>query len=345
MQGVHGGDIYRNTVTLDFSVNVNPFGMPEDAKKALYRAVDLGGIYPDIAAEELTHAVGKRLGIEGERLVFGSGASELFMAVAHAVKPKRTVIPIPSFFGYEYAAEAVDSEIVYVELKETEAFLPGQNLMDALTEQTDLLFLANPNNPTGKLLKRGYLREVLKHCRESNICVVLDECFIEFCGADASFLSEAKEYPNLIIVRAFTKSYALPGVRLGYLIGSDVALLQVIRKQLPEWNLSVFAQKAGVACAEAKSYMEETVHYIESERNYMEEKLCESGLTVFHGEANFLLVYSEKPLYELLLSQGILIRDCSNFKGLSKGYYRIAVKRREENERLWKAIGECVEQD
>ena len=91
--------------------------------------------------------------------------------------------------------------------------------------------------------------------------------------------------------------------------------------------------------------MEKTVHYIESERNYMEEKLCELGLTVFHGEANFLLVYSEKPLYELLLSQGILIRDCSNFKGLLKGYYRIAVKQREENERLWKAIGECVEKD
>jgi len=298
--------------------------------------------YPDIRALELKEAVAKQLAVPKEYILFGNGASEVFMGIMHALKPRNVLIPIPSFYGYQYAAEAVESEIRYFPMEKGNFFLPGEAFFQLLTEDTDLLFLANPNNPTGKLLERDYLREVLAICREKGICVVLDECFISFCGEDVSFVSEIAEYPNLLLVQAFTKIYAIPGVRLGLLISSNKGLIQKITKQLPEWNLSVFAQEAGIACVKEKAFVEQTVEYVQKERSFLIGQLQNMGLEVFAGEGNFILIYTQVPLYELLLERGILIRDCQNFKGLTKGYYRIAVKSRGENKTLLKEIGECL---
>lgn len=345
MCGMHGGDIYRNQVDMDFSVNINPLGMPEGVEEALREAVGHCLEYPDISAEKLKNAVADALAVKEEQLLFGNGASEIFMGIVHAVQPKKVLIPIPSFYGYEYAAEAVGGSIVYFSLREEREFLPDEALYEALTEDIDLVYLANPNNPTGKRMSREYVRKLLTVCREKGILVVLDECFIEFCGNGCSMLAETENFDNLLLVRAFTKIYAIPGVRLGYLVCSNRILLQRISHQLPEWNLSVFAQRAGVACVGQTTFVAETVAYVARERQFLEEGLHRLGLRVFSGEANYILVYSRRPLYEELLKQGILIRDCANFKGLSKGYYRIAVKQREENEKLLKAIGACVEKN
>ena len=341
MQGIHGGDIYTNTVKLDFSVNVNPFGIPKGVEDALHQTVVRCQQYPDIRAFELKEAVAKQLAVPKEYLLFGNGASEVFMGIIHALKPRNVLIPIPSFYGYQYVAEAVESKIRYFSMEKENSFLLGKKLLEALTEDIDVLFLANPNNPTGKRLERDYLREVLAICREKGIYVVLDECFISFCEGDVSLVSEIEEYPNLLLVQAFTKLYAIPGVRLGFLISSNKILLQKIARQLPEWNLSVFAQEAGIACVKEKAFVKQTVEYVKKERAFLTEQLQKMGLEVFDGEGNFILVYTEKPLYELLLERGILIRDCQNFKGLTKGYYRIAVKSREENKILLREIGEC----
>lgn len=153
-------------------------------------------------------------------------------------------------------------------------------------------------------------------------------------------ISEIETFENLLLIRAFTKSFAIPGARLGYLICSNQMLLDKIKKQLSEWNLSVFAQEAGCACAKQKTYIDETKDFIKKERQFLADGLRKLGLMVFEGDANFLLVYSEKALYDELLKQGILIRDCANFRGLARGYYRIAVKSRADNERLIKVIGE-----
>lgn len=341
MQGIHGGDIYRNKVKLDFSVNVNPFGIPKGVEDALHQTVVRCQQYPDIRAFELKEAVAKQLAVPKEYLLFGNGASEVFMGIMHALKPRKVLIPVPSFYGYQYVAEAVESKIRYFSMEKENSFLLGKKLLEALTEDIDVLFLANPNNPTGKRLERDYLREVLAICREKGIYVVLDECFISFCEGDVSLVSEIEEYPNLLLVQAFTKLYAIPGVRLGFLISSNKILLQKIARQLPEWNLSVFAQEAGIACVKEKAFVKQTVEYVKKERAFLTEQLQKMGLEVFDGEGNFILVYTEKPLYELLLERGILIRDCQNFKGLTKGYYRIAVKSREENKILLREIGEC----
>jgi len=341
LQSIHGGDIYTNKVKLDFSVNVNPLGIPKGVEDALHQAVVRCQQYPDIRAFELKEAVAKQLAVPKEYLLFGNGASEVFMGIMHALKPRNVLIPIPSFYGYQYVAEAVESEIRYFSMEKENSFLPGKELFMMLTEDIDILFLAHPNNPTGKRLERDYLREVLAICREKGIYVVLDECFISFCKGDVSFVSEIEEYPNLLLVQAFTKLYAIPGVRLGFLISSNKILLQKIARQLPEWNLSVFAQEAGIACVKEKAFVKQTVEYVKKERAFLTEQLQKMGLEVFDGEGNFILVYTEKPLYELLLERGILIRDCQNFKGLTKGYYRIAVKSREENKILLREIGEC----
>lgn len=158
-------------------------------------------------------------------------------------------------------------------------------------------------------------------------------------------VERVKEFPRLLIVRAFTKLYAIPGIRLGYLVCGEEEMALQISRQLPEWNLSVPAQRAGEACLGLTDYRKKTLLYIREERCHLLEELKKLGLKVFEGDGDFLLLYSEIPLYERLLEKGILIRNCENFKGLSRGYYRIAVKRREENERLQKAIGECIEQD
>lgn len=384
-ENIHGGDIYSRQIQLDFSVNVNPFGVPEAVTQALHAAVDHVGEYPDITAGKLSWAVSrmlsKRYGCEipGEYLLFGNGASELFMAIIHVGLPvektgdmgqpeqqqeqwKQILIPVPSFYGYEHAAKAVGSRIKYVSFKQA---LMTENpekistqkdseclnqLLEQLTDDVDLLFLANPNNPTGSLWRKADLKNLLAHCRRKNITVVLDECFIEFCEKDPmqplSMVDEIENYPKLIIVRAFTKIFAIPGVRLGYLVCSNHTLLEKIQKQLPEWNLSVFAQMAGVACTtDCEKYLADTVEYVETERAFLRNGLEKLGIRVISGEANFLLLQTEQPIYEKLLQRGILIRDCENFCGLGKGYYRIAVKKHEENETLLRELENVVNRD
>lgn len=344
-QNIHGGDIYSRQIRLDFSVNGNPLGMPDAAAQALREAAAHVGEYPDITAAALTEAVSRMLSgecgreIPEEYLLFGNGASELFLAIVRAFSPEQIVIPVPSFYGYEYAAEAAGSHIEYVYLPEETGFCPGQELLQALTEETDLLFLTNPNNPTGQLMNTEYLHQLLEHCRQQGIIVVLDECFVEFCETDReqpkSMLGETWQYDNLLLVRAFTKSFAMPGVRLGYLVCSNAELREKIRRQLPEWNLSVFAQRAGIACAEqAEGHLQNTVEYVKTERAYLRKGLEKLGIRVVSGEADFLLLYTTQPIYDRLLAKGILIRNCENFRGLGAGYYRIAVKKHEENEVL-----------
>ncbi|MDE6844925.1 MAG: aminotransferase class I/II-fold pyridoxal phosphate-dependent enzyme [Lachnospiraceae bacterium] len=350
MTGIHGGDIYRNRVKLDFSINVNPLGIPDAVRHALRDAVMMCGAYPDPEAEALREAVAAMLAVPEETLLFGNGASELFVAIMHGIRPKRTVIPVPSFYGYEYAAGTVDGEIIYYEMIREDGLYLTEDFYSVLTKDVEVLILANPNNPTGNLMSRETVIRILEYCKERGIYVVLDECFIEFCGRETSMIPETARFDNLIIIRAFTKSFSIPGVRLGYLVCSDDALRRRIKRQLPEWNLSVFAQEAGRVCAGQTDFIAKTESYVRKEREYLVKGLRKLGYTVYPSEANFILLYCEEvlcgkwkeepheKLYDKLLAKGILIRDCENFRGLGRGYYRIAVKSREENDILLNMI-------
>lgn len=337
---MHGGDIYRNRVKLDFSVSINPLGVPPGMKEALWRAADLCESYPDPQASRLKKAVGGFLAVPEESLLFGNGASELFMAVTHALMPKKTVLPAPSFYGYEYAVRAAGSEILYFETKREDGFCLTKEITQLLTDDVDLLFLANPNNPTGRLTDREILYGLLRHCRKKGIYVVLDESFIGFCRMGDSLAGEAARWEHLLLVGSFTKLFAIPGVRLGYLVCGNRELLARTARQLPEWNLSCFAQAAGEACAGQAGYLEETQRCVDRERRFLSEGLSGQGFAVFPSDANFLLFYSGYPLYGSLLKKGILIRDCGNFRGLGQGYYRAAVKCRRDNEMLLRELEE-----
>ncbi len=341
MNIIHGGDIYRNQVEMDFSININPLGMPKAVADSLCQAVEKSVRYPDPLSENLKKAVSAmfqrehKWTIPQDNLLFGNGASELFMAIIHGIKPDKTIIPIPSFYGYQHAAQAGEGEIIFYEGEFKE-----DSFLRILAGKPDLLFLANPNNPTGKLIGRQHLISLLHLCKENNITVILDECFAPFCNEECSMIPAIQQFNNVIIIRAFTKLYAIPGVRLGFLVCSNPLLVEAIRNQLPEWNLSCFAQEAGIACASLEGFATQTAAYVKAQRDMLQSGLKKEGFTVFTSSANFILVYTEIPLYQLLLGRGILIRDCENFRGLKKGFYRIAVKTREENETLLKRIGE-----
>ncbi|MCC8141563.1 MAG: aminotransferase class I/II-fold pyridoxal phosphate-dependent enzyme [Lachnospiraceae bacterium] len=351
---IHGGDIYRNRIQQDFSVNVNPLGMPPFVKEAIREAADLCERYPDIRAEELRTAIGSVYGVPMEQILIGNGSSELLLAVVQALKPEKIVIPVPSFFGYERAALAADGEIRYVPMAKKHHFgiedaEDVSRLTRMLTSDVSLLFLANPNNPTGRCIPPELLEEVFTHCLENGIRVVLDECFLEFVedGEKRSFLTRTERWPNLIVLRAFTKIFAMPGVRLGYLSCADPEFRAQIERQLPEWNVSLPAQRAGLAAMEVlrkTSYPEETIRFVKEEREYLAAGLLETNVAVFPSEVNFLLLYTEEPIYDRLLTKGILIRDCANFRGLEKGYYRVAVRTREENDLLLQALDKILKE-
>lgn len=346
MKQIHGGDIYDKQIQLDFSVNINPLGIPERVEEAIYKSVRQCVHYPQINAQTLCEETGRMLGISSENLIFGNGASELFMAMIHALKPQKILIPVPSFYGYEHAAMAAEGEVVFYETKKEEKFLLTERFFKALDADIDLLFLANPNNPTGALLDRDFLIKILDICREKEIVVVADECFIDFCENGYSLLGETENYRNLIVVQAFTKIFSIPGVRLGYLVCSNENILLEIQRHLPEWNTSVAAQAAGIACTKETEFINETRAYVKRERQFLETELGQAGFTVYSGQADFILIYDDKllhkgkSLYDYLLQRGILIRDCQSFRGLSKGYYRIAVKKHDENVILLQEIQE-----
>lgn len=346
---VHGGDVYRHSIARDFSVNVNPLGMPEAVNRALVQALEHCGEYPDYEAVKLREALAKCYQLPTEFFLMGNGASELFLAIVRAIEPKKIVIPVPSFYGYEYAAKALEkrTEIIYYEMQEILDFQLDTGIYECLQEEGTLLFLANPNNPVGNLLEREFLLELLEHCHKKGIYVVLDECFLELCqdGEQYSCMKQVFDFPNLLVVRAFTKTYAIPGVRLGYLCCSDEQMRGKIKAQLPEWNVSIFAQLAGLGALQDEGrevYLSNSIMQIAKWRELFFDALVDLGCRVYLGSANYLFFKTDVSLYEKLLAEKILIRDCSNYRGLWPGFYRVAVRTEEENRYLIEKIAEAM---
>lgn len=344
---MHGGDIYRNQIDYDFSVNMNPFGIEPAIAEALQEAIAHCMAYPDLECMALSDKLCAYHGIEKEELLIGNGASELFMATVQALRPKKALLVAPGFRGYEHALTAVECAITYYEAKRQQDFMVQEDIMELLTKDVDICFLTTPNNPTGRRISGELLERIVTKAKENNIVVVLDECFVHFTeqGEQESLLQRYRLFSNLMVVRAFTKDFAIPGVRLGYAISSDRKRIERIRKQLPEWNVSMLAQAAG-ECAmdfmKQKSYWDRLHKHLKVERGYLTEELEKLGITVFSSEANYLLLHAKEPLYERLLEKRILIRDCSDYPSLGAGYYRIAVRTRSENQKLVETLQELI---
>ena len=335
---IHGGDIYRNKVNTDFSISVNPLGVPENVKKALEDSLNDVSKYPDIRCEGLTKATAKMLGVNEDYLAFGNGSSDLFMAIAHAFMPGNVIIPVPSFYGYEYAFAAESENVVFYEMKEEDGFLPTREILDVLNDDIDFLILTNPGNPLGALMDKNLLKDIIDTCFKRNIKVVLDECFVEFTGKNNSVIDMINDYPNLCIIRSFTKIYAIPSVRVGYMICSDTDFVGFVKNHLSEWNVSGIAQAAGVACTECEDYVTKSVEFVSNEREYFYCEFERIGIKYFKSDCNYILIKDSRKLDVELQKSNVMIRNCGNFRGLGKEYYRVAVRTHEENETLIKLL-------
>ena len=323
---LHGGDIYRHPDVIDFSVNTNPLGTPESVKRAVQESVAKIEHYPDVRCEALRKAISRFEQVNMEEILCGNGAAELFFAAVQAVCPQRSV----------------GAEAEYYYLCEEDNFQIREDYVDKLSEEIDMIFLCNPNNPTGQTIDRDMLIKILDCCKKQNIVVILDECFLEFLDEPNRYeMSNLRgEYPNLLIIKAFTKIFSMPGLRLGYAISSNPDILEEMSWKLQQWNVSVPAQMAGVAALEnPKEYIRQTREYVSGQREYMRNIMKMMGYVVFASKANYLFFKGRPGLEKEALEAGFLIRDCQNYEGLSEGFYRIAVRTKEENERLITWLG------
>ena len=338
----HGGNIYTNdAIFLDFSVNTNPFGMPQSVKQAIIDHMPEYARYPDPFCRGLKRALAGHHGLEASMVLCGNGASELIFALCASLKPRCTLTLAPTFSEYERSAALFGSEIYEHRLLEEEGFALTERIFKMLTPQLDLFFLCNPNNPTGRLCDPALLCKIAEICQKNGTLLLLDECFIDFTRGQ-SMLPLLNKYPNLLILRAFTKIYAMAGLRLGTLYCADSQLLNRIAKYLPTWNVSGVAQAAGIAALKENGWIAHTRQMVEAEREFISSAFFRLGLTVYPGEANFLLLKSKIPLHPPLLKRGILVRSCANFTGLDEHDIRIGLKTREENTALLHAVSEVL---
>jgi threonine-phosphate decarboxylase len=233
----------------------------------------------------------------------------------------------------------VGGEVVLHRLNEAEGFALTRRYLEDLVPGLDMAFLCNPNNPTGRLIEPDLLAEILRRCRELRILLVMDECFLPFTGATSLTGSLG---PGLVVAKAFTKTFGLAGLRMGYALGPDSAFAETLAGAGQRWSVSVPAQIASCAALQCLPWLEQGRRIIETERPYLAEELRSLGFRVFDSDANFLLFHSELPLFRGLMERGILIRDCSSFHGLDGRYYRCCVKQREQNETFIGMIREVL---
>ncbi len=325
---------------LDFSANINPLGYSPKARAGIPHYLDSVVHYPDPHAVALTSSLARYHGIDPSCILCGNGSTEFIYLIPQAFEPRRALIVTPAFSEYARALNCCSCDIIHAPLSEQNSFALNVNqLIERLDEDLDMLFLANPNSPSGALTPKTKLMKLAEAARRLNIVTVLDEAFIDFCEDD-SMKTEISSFP-LLVLRSMTKFYGIPGLRCGYVLASPNLIAPLLQKKQP-WTLNVIAQSLAIDSLKDEEHKRQTLRTVELERRFLSERLgAIAGLTVFPSSANYLLVKIVSPphinapaLAGALLSQGILIRDCSSFAPLGDRFFRIAVRKRQENEIL-----------
>ena len=239
---------------------------------------------------------------------------------------------------YEKALKEFGSKIITYNLREENNFILDKKILDLLDKNVDMLILASPNNPTGKIISPEILEIICKKCSENNIIFLCDECFMDFLKGGEKFTAKNFLNGNVIILKAFTKIYSMAGLRLGYAIFGYSEKADLVRKTGQFWSVSAPAQIAGIAALDENNYIKNTLKIIENERNFLQNELLKLNIKIFHSDANFILFKCNLPLDDLLLKEKILIRNCGNFKGLNDKFFRIAVRSHNENTVLISAL-------
>ncbi|WMJ75772.1 MULTISPECIES: threonine-phosphate decarboxylase CobD [unclassified Sedimentibacter] len=352
---IHGADIYTaaekngsgiNEI-LDFSSNINPLGIPDSVKSACINSIEYSNRYPDINSSELIRSIASVEKVPTSFIFASNGAAEAIYRIAFFLMPKKGLVTAPAFSEYESALKAVGADINYYNLGEEYEFKIKDNILNHINNDTDIVFLCNPNNPTGQITDIKTTEKIIDKCMKSGATVVIDECFLDFVENKESLSSVRlmNKYNNLIVLKAFTKIYAIPGIRLGYCMSSKRDVINGLKSSGPPWNVSNIAQAAGIAALKEREYVSRTVSYIKEQRNYMLSELNKLNIKAYNSNANYILfkIFNDVDLKEELLKKNILIRSCSNYKNFDRSYYRIAVKSKNENKLLIKALYEIRE--
>ena len=223
MKLTHGGDIYTykemfKREALDYSANINPLGMPRGVKEALIESIDSWANYPDPLCRKLKYDLAENEKVDNEYIILGNGAADIIFRLVYALKPKKAIVLAPTFSEYEEALTSVECKVQYHYLKEEDGFLLRDDFIECISDEIDMVFICNPNNPTGELVSIELLEKILKRCREKDVMLVMDECFNDFIEEPERYTMKnyLKENKNLFILKAFTKIYAMAGLRLGY---------------------------------------------------------------------------------------------------------------------------------
>lgn len=349
MELVHGGDWagYRAEFgcdALDFSANVSPLGLPAGVAAAITNALPTADRYPDPLCRELRAALAGAEGVPADWILCGNGAADLIFRLALAVRPRRALLPAPTFAEYEAALQTVGCAVQRVFLREENEFAVTEEFIDAVTPETDIVFLCQPNNPTGQVTPPALVERLVRRCAECGAVLVVDECFLDFLPDRDAWTAKQllRDAPQLVILKAFTKLYAMAGVRLGYALCGDAALLEKMRGAGQPWAVSSLAQAAGLAALQETAYADAVRALIAEQRPRMAAGLRALGLRVMDGQANYLLFRATPDFGEKLRRRGAVVRSCANYPGLDAAWYRTAVRTAEENTRLLQIMGEIL---
>ncbi|NWF76484.1 MAG: threonine-phosphate decarboxylase [Nitrospirae bacterium] len=355
----HGGNIYylanalnmQERKIIDFSSSVNPLGVSKKVKAEIRKNLKYLHNYPDTETDRLRKRIAQYYGISFENILCGNGSTELIYLIVKVLKPQRVLIMAPTFSEYERAVTITESqerraEIEFYFLKEEKRFEiePEEFIaeMERREGKIDMVFLCNPNNPTGKLISKDDVIKIADAARENRCYLIVDEAFIDFIP-DNSIISETISNPYLIVLRSMSFFYALPGLRIGYGIFPS-GLIGSLKRAKQPWTVNSLAQRAAVISLKDKVYMKETLRLIKDEKKFFEKNFKKLKIEYFESDANFyLLRFKNAPeIYKRLLKKGILLRDCSNFRGLDSTYLRVAVKNHRENTILIKEIAKIL---
>ena len=349
---IHGGNIwdFEGPPLLDYSSNINPFGVPDSFQRALLQHMEEFTRYPDLQYREVKRSVRQYLYAGGAEpdvsVILGNGSAEIFYKAMTWSSIMDVVISVPTFNEYARAASFAGKPCTAVPLKEEEEFRPNLSALLPYIKNGTLCLLCNPNIPTGQLLLGSELRPFLDELQRKGAYLMVDECFIEFSRQSLaqSMVEAVPSHPNLMVVRAATKFFGMPGLRLGYGITSNTAWAQELEAQMEPWHINAAAVVASRCIFQDLSYMEKTRRWFETERpTFLSGLLQWDSVHVYPGHACFFLLRAvdtarAEDIYTELLQEGILIRRAEGFENLSARHFRVALKDARSNAHFIRTI-------
>ena len=349
---IHGGRVFEAahllsrpwTEIIDFSANINPLGQPRGLKEAIFEDFERSLHYPEVRAESLSYLLSEQTGLSAAHFLPGAGSTPHLHLLPKALGLERPVIIGPAFAEYEAAFHRAGRRAGYVSTRERDHWLvTGETLERVFKKEPDSIFLANPANPTGRLVPGELLVNLAAECRRREIWLVVDEAFIDFTDNGRSLLNLVEKNQRLIVLRSLTKIYALPGLRLAFLAAHPKVMNRLTHLVEP-WSLSSPAIRAGHYCLTRAGFKENTLKGVRIFRRHLMKELTALNIgQIYPSECNFVLLslnegLKHQALLDHLFQDGILVRDASNFHGLKPGFLRLAVRPVEEVAALTKSL-------